>query len=200
MKHHLIKILTTSLSLVTGSIVTGLLIFTQIGAAADKPTTSTKSLIVDVAQDWGDPNTMNRQAVIERTMIPFKGKSYPGVDTRTLTGKVMSGYQGWFSAQGDGDARGWTHWNGRDGFKPGSCCIDLWPDVRELDANERYATPFLHADGKPAEVFSAANRKTVLRHFQWMQDAGIDGVFVQRFITDVSSPKGARHLDRKSVV
>jgi hypothetical protein len=107
----------------------------------------------------------------------------------------MCGYQGWFSAEGDGDARGWTHWGGRNGFQPGSCCIDLWPDVSELEPGERYATKFVLADGKPAEVFSAANRKTVLRHFRWMQESGIDGVFVQRFITDVSSPKGARHFN-----
>ena len=128
-------------------------------------------------------------------MLPFKGVSHPNVDTRTLTGKIMCGYQGWFSAQGDGDARGWTHWGGRNGFQPGSCNIDLWPDVSELDMDERYTTPFRHTNGEPAEVFSASNRKTVLRHFQWMQETGIDGVFVQRFITDLSNPKGARHFN-----
>ena len=51
---------------------------------------------------------------------------------------------------------------------------------------------FEHADGSPAQVFSAFNDKTVLRHFQWMKDYGIDGVFVQRFVADVSTPKGMR--------
>ena len=175
--------------------IVGLLLASQSVPAADQSVVSTNSQIETITQDWGDPNTMDRQAVIERTMIPFKGASHPGVNTRTLTGKVMCGYQGWFSAQGDGAARGWTHWGGRNGFQPGSCNIDLWPDVTELDQDERYPTPFLHADGQPAEVFSASNRKTVLRHFQWMKETGIDGVFVQRFITDVSSPKGARHFN-----
>ena len=151
--------------------------------------------IPPVSQDWGDPHGMTRQAVIERTLRPYQGESHPGVDRHTLTGKVMCGYQGWFGTPNDGGARGWTHWGGRNGFQPGSCCIDLWPEVSELDPDERVATPFLHQDGRPAEVFSPFNRKTVLRHFKWMQESGIDGVFVQRFITDVSYPIGARHFN-----
>jgi hypothetical protein len=148
------------------------------------------------AQDWGDPGTMDRQQVIEKTMRPFAGVSNPGVDARTLVGKVMCGYQGWFAAEGDGAGRGWYHWSGRGGFKPGSCKIDLWPDVSELDPDERYATPFKLADGRAAEVYSAFNRKTVLRHFKWMKDYGIDGVFVQRFVREVSnSPRGLRQFN-----
>src|SRR5581483_3933912 len=77
----------------------------------------------------------------------------------------------------------------------GSCKVDLWPDVSELDKDERYATPFRHADGRPAEVFSSFHRKTVLRHFQWMKESGIDGVFVQRFLTDIAYPKGLRQVN-----
>jgi hypothetical protein len=135
------------------------------------------------------------QSAIEQTMRPFKGESHPGVDVSTLKGKVMCGYQGWFGAEGDGAGRGWSHWGGRAGFKPGSCGIDLWPDVTELDPDERYRTPFLDAAGRPAEVFSAYNRKTVLRHFRWMHDYGIDGVFVQRFIVDLASPRNWRHVN-----
>ncbi len=164
--------------------------------AADGPAASAPGLSIPVVvENWGDPNTMDMQAVRERTLRPYRGSSVHGVDPGTLTGKVMCGYQGWFAAEGDGGGRGWVHWGGRDGFRPGSSCIDLWPDVSELDPDERYATPFLRPDGRPAEVFSSFNRKTVLRHFQWMQAYGLDGVFVQRFITDVSHPKGARHFN-----
>ena len=158
-------------------------------------TSSVQSAGSRAIQEWGDPNTMDRAAVIEHTMHPYSGPSHSGVDTQTLTGKVMCGYQGWFACEGDGAGRDWFHWSGRNGFQPGSCKIDLWPDVSELDADERYVTPFKHADGKPAEVFSSFNRKTVLRHFQWMKEYGIDGVFVQRFITQCQDPKGLRQVN-----
>jgi hypothetical protein len=176
-------------------VAVGLLLTAQSMGAADKPASATSPPITTVVQDWGPPDGLDRQSVIEHTLRPYQGPSHPGVNTRTLTGKVMCGYQGWFGTPTDGGGRGWTHWGGRNGFQPGSCCIDLWPDVTELDPDERFATPFLLNDGRPAEVFSPFNRKTVLRHFKWMQESGIDGVFVQRFITDVSSPRGARHFN-----
>jgi hypothetical protein len=173
----------------------GLLLAAPGGLALDQPGMSPKNLLAVTNQDWGGVEGLNRQLVIERTLRPYQGASHPGVNTRTLTGKVMCGYQGWFGTPTDGGGRGWTHWGGRNGFQPGSCCIDLWPDVSELDPDERYATPFKLADGRPAEVFSPFNRKTVLRHFKWMQESGIDGVFAQRFITDVSGSRGARHFN-----
>jgi hypothetical protein len=140
------------------------------------------------------PKPATREEVIAKIMVPYEGPSEKGVDTKTLTGKVMCGYQGWFAAEGDGCGRGWYHWNGKNGFKPGSCKIDLWPDVSELDPDERYATPFKHADGRAAEVYSAFNAKSVIRHFKWMKECGIDGVFVQRFVGEVSNPAGLRQF------
>ncbi|MCB9875386.1 MAG: xylosidase/arabinosidase [Planctomycetaceae bacterium] len=125
-------------------------------------------------------------AVISRPLIAIEKTV---VDRNTLTGKVMVGYQGWFNCEGDGAQLGWTHWarNRRRPFAPGNVTVDLWPDVTELDPDERYATGFKHADGTTAEVFSSGNRKTVLRHFQWMHDYGIDGAFVQRFANGLES-------------
>jgi len=135
-----------------------------------------------------------RDRIIEETMKPYAGPTVRGADPSTLQGKILCGYQGWFAAEGDGCNRGWYHWKGPNGFKPGSCKIDLWPDVTELDRDERYITPFRHADGRPAEVFSSFNGKTVQRHFKWMRDYGIDGVFVQRFAGEVSHPAGLRQF------
>lgn len=119
------------------------------------------------------------------------------VDRSTLNGKVMVGYQGWFNCEGDGAKLGWTHWSKqrRKPFGPGNVTVDLWPDVSELDADERFASEFKLADGNSAEVFSSANRKTVVRHVQWMRDYGIDGAFVQRFANGLRSQDSKRHKD-----
>jgi hypothetical protein len=111
----------------------------------------------------------------------------PRVDATSLTGKVMVGYQGWFNAEGDGAGRGYNHWTGnRRQPAPGNIRVDMWPDLSEFPAAERFPTQFRHADGRPAEVFSSHLRPTVLRHFAWMEEHGIDGVFLQRFISSLS--------------
>src|SRR4051812_13988606 len=56
---------------------------------------------------------------------PYQGESAAGTDRSTLTGKVMCGYQGWFTTPGDGSGKGWSHYASRGKFAPGSCCIDL---------------------------------------------------------------------------
>lgn len=116
------------------------------------------------------------------------------VPNTTLEGKVMCGYQGWFNAQGDGANRGWRHWNGTLPG-PGNTSVDLWPDTSELAPNERFDTGFKLKDGRVAQVFSSFKRQTVLRHFRWMRDYGIDGVWMQRFATEVSNPSGRAHFD-----
>ena len=128
---------------------------------------------------------------------PYRGKSVSGVDTKTLTGKVMCGYQGWFTCEGDGADLGWVHWGGHKGGipVPGSMVIDLWPDVSEYDADELYDTGFKYADGTVAHLFSAHSRKTVLRHFEWMREYGIDGAFMQRFAATLKKPENRRHHD-----
>jgi len=120
---------------------------------------------------------------------PYDGPSKPGTDPSTLYGKVMCGYQGWQNAPSDGAFCGWTHYVEHANFEPGDCHVDYWPDTSEMEPDEKYETPFRHQDGSMAYVFSPMNRKTVMRHFKWMEDAGIDGVFVQRFASGVKNPK-----------
>jgi len=128
-------------------------------------------------------------------MGPYKGPVVKGVDTQTLLGKVMCGYQGWFGAPGDGSSdHGWRHWTKHYGpLMDGNAKVDLWPDVSELAQSERFQTDFKHADGRSAEVFSSFQRPTVLRHFKWMQDYGIDGVFVQRFANGLHNRPAYEH-------
>lgn len=128
------------------------------------------------------------------TLAAYTGPSVKGVDTSTLGGKVMCGYQGRFNAEGDGADRGWVHWTRWKGpFAPGNAKVDLWPDVSELTPDERFPTGFKFADGRAAQVFSSFKQATVLRHFQWMRDYGIDGAFVQRFVHDLRDPKAIHH-------
>jgi Secretion system C-terminal sorting domain len=117
---------------------------------------------------------------------PPLDSGYTQVDRSTLTGKVMCGYQGWFAVPSDPINRGWYHYQLNNTFAPGSCSIDLWPDMSDMDSDEKYAPPgFVTQSGAQAYVFSSQNRKTVLRHFKWMADYGIDGVFIQRFAAEV---------------
>src|SRR5262245_49330551 len=75
---------------------------------------------------------------IAAAMRPYVGPSANGVDRSTLNGKVMAGYQGWFTCAGDEAGLGWHHYQSHGEFRPGQCNIDLWPDVSELDDNEKF--------------------------------------------------------------
>ena len=88
-----------------------------------------------------------------------------------------------------------TRRSGSKPFAPGNVTVDLWPDMSEATAAERFPTGFKHANGETAFVFSSHNRFTVLRHFKWMRDYGIDGAFVQRFANGVQEESTRHHKD-----
>jgi hypothetical protein len=111
--------------------------------------------------------------------------------SNSFKGLVMAGYQGWFNAEGDGADRGWNHYRKGQKFEPGYCSIDFWPEMSEYPV--RYKSPFTFEDGTPATLFSSYDESTVDLHFKWMQEYGIDGVFIQRFITNLKSTVGYNH-------
>jgi len=111
------------------------------------------------------------------------------IDPSTLYGKLIFGYQGWFSTAGDGSPlHEWNHWS-KNKKKPDAetARVQMWPDVSEYDADELYATGLKYPDGSVAKVYSAWNLKTVMRHFRWMRDYNLDGAMQYRFIGNISS-------------
>jgi hypothetical protein len=112
------------------------------------------------------------------------------VDATTLDRKLMFGYQGWFGCPGDGSPLGaWEHWFRRgDQANAATVRVDMWPDVSELAPDERCATPLTLPGGRQAELYSAFNPRTVDRHFRWMQEYDLAGVFLQRFTVRLDNP------------
>lgn len=111
------------------------------------------------------------------------------VEPGTLDRKLMMGYQGWFACPGDGSALNrWVHWFRNSTPMATNATVDFWPDIAELDADELFATAMTLPGGSPAKVYSPYKEKTVVRHFRWMKDNNLDGVFLQRFSSSLSNP------------
>jgi len=108
----------------------------------------------------------------------------------TYEGRVMCGYQGWFRAEGDGSGEGWSHYSERGPLTAASLHPDFWPDVAEYE--KTYPTSLTNRDGSIARVFSSWDQSTTDAHFRWLEQYGIDGVFVQRFFSGLRSPERRR--------
>ncbi len=109
-------------------------------------------------------------------------------------GLLMAGYQGWFTADGDGAERGWHHYELNGRFEPGISSIDFWPDVSEYPVT--HETAFSYENGAKAFVYSPYDYESVDLHFKWMKEYGIDGVFMQRFVVEIKSAKGKGHFNK----
>lgn len=139
--------------------------------------------------------TLDLEHIRAEHMHPAQASAMGQIDRDGLFSRVLCGYQGWFAAEGDGAGLGWRHWRMSDTSAPGGTrfAVDMLPDVSELAPEERFATDAIGADGTPVEVFSSHKRATIKRHFHWMREYGIDGVFVQRFGTSLRHPKLLAH-------
>lgn len=103
-----------------------------------------------------------------------------------IVGKVSVGYQGWFTAAGDGSGINppWWHYTADRQTPTASNIADFglksWPDTSDLAKS--YVTGFPNlGNGKPATLFSSYDASTVDTHVRWMQENGIDTIALQRF-------------------
>eukprot|EP00900_Chrysochromulina_parva_P016563 jgi/Chrpa1/24908/Chrysochromulina_OHIO_Genome00025898-RA len=71
------------------------------------------------------------------------------------------------------------------------------PQMGEYPLGALQATGFkYHGNGSVVNVYANAAEGVVDLHFQWMKDYGMDGVLLQRFISDVINPgKGLDHFN-----
>ena len=115
----------------------------------------------------------------------------------TLVGTVMVGYQGWHNCPGDGTTLGWKHWSSStSSFTASNCHVAMWPDMSDYTPAEKFLSGFAGS----YYVYSSHNLTTVRRHFQWMQQAGIDGAYMQRFATEVTSETSQIGMHRNAVL
>ncbi|SFE11800.1 Por secretion system C-terminal sorting domain-containing protein [Chitinophaga sp. CF118] len=127
------------------------------------------------------------------------------LEAQSVTGKVIAGYQGWFTCYGDGSpvAR-WSHWSGgvyqsNNGYPaPGHLSFEAYPDVSEYA--QLFQTGFGNlSDGGPSKLFSSYPLATLDLHFKWMQQNGIDGVGLQRFLGETKDGVFKAHRDSVAV-
>lgn len=102
-------------------------------------------------------------------------------------GLVMAGYQGWFRQPDKG-----MMYPDEEHTR-----IDMWPDVSEY--KKTYPTGLKLKDGTVARFFSSKDKSTVDLHFKWMQEYGLDGVFMQRFFS-AAQPGTERNIVLKNAM
>ena len=148
------------------------------------------------AQNHGDirineGNYIARVEVYNGTLDPLSEPLCPhagGSAYSEFVGKSVAGYQAWFRVAGRYDF--WHHW-GNDAVapdgtrwpRPNNHTFEIYPDVSFYDDADLAQTGFADlGNGEPARLYNAASPSVIAQHFALMQQHGIDGVAVQRFL------------------
>ena len=128
-------------------------------------------------------------AILEPIRIPSWWRPPSHIPPANFKDLVFAGYQGWFSAQGDSTLNQWWHWTPGTTPAPGNVFFELYPDVREYLPTDLFPTNLGSlGNGSPAKLYASVRDGVVDLHFRWMQQYGIDGAAVQRFVVEVKDP------------
>ena len=138
-----------------------------------------------------DGNYIARVEVYNGTLDPM---SEPlclhagGSDYSEFIGKSVAGYQAWFRVAGRYEF--WHHWGNdavaADGTRwprPNNHTFEIYPDISFYDDDDLAQTGFADlGNGEAARLYNGASPTVIAKHFGLMQEHGLDGVAVQRFL------------------
>ena len=119
------------------------------------------------------------------------------VNASTIRNKVLAGYQGW-----DGARNMWDHWS-KDGKVPSPLSknehFEMVPQMGEYPAGALHSTDFKYiGNGSAVKLFENSAGGVVDLHVQWMKDYGLDGVLIQRFISECT--KSGKALTQRNMI
>ena len=138
------------------------------------------------------PGYVNFQWMMLENEIAWFGEKTPNkeimvmeckevVEREGLKGKVMLGYQGWFTLPDDGSKIGWMHYFGGGINRP---TTDLWPDMGEYIYT--HPTTLKLVNGELGTLYSAWDEASVTLHMKWLRDYNLSGVWLQRFTSELT--------------
>jgi hypothetical protein len=107
--------------------------------------------------------------------------------------QVFAGYQGWFATPSNRILEHWNHWCRirKEIPRPNFTAFELYPDVSEYSPGALHKAGYKSLNnGGDAMLFDSDSDSVVDAHFRWMNEFGIDGAALQRFIAQLKDDKG----------
>lgn len=137
-----------------------------------------------------------REYVREVSSMPRHASS-DVVDASTIQNKVLAGYQGWAGARST-----WDHWSNNGAAPDASSSnehFEMVPQMGEYPSGALHDTSFKYKNGTVVKLYENAKDGVVDLHFKWMKEYGMDGVLIQRFISECTSA-GKSLTQRNSIL
>ena len=137
-------------------------------------------------------------AAVECLLVLLRpGASRAAEPNHGLKGRLFVGYQGWFACPGDyqGNTQQWSHWFLNNTQDANHLTVDFLPSLRLMDPKDLCETSLQRPDGTHVPLYSAQNPHVVATHFKWMEDHGIDGAAMQRFVAILPNRNEVRRFD-----